>query len=39
MSDVEVKFDLHGRLGTVRYSRQRSALARVRDTVMESIRW
>lgn len=39
ISDVEVKFDLHGRLGTVRYSRQRSALEQVRDTVMESIRW
>ena len=39
ISDVEVKFDLHGRLGTVKYSRQRSPLEKVRDTVMESVRW
>ena len=39
ISDVEVKFDLQGRLGTVKYSRQRSPLEKVRDTVMESVRW
>lgn len=39
ISDVEVKFDMQGRLGTVRYSRQRSPLEKVRDTVMESISW
>lgn len=39
ISDVEVKFDLQGRLGTVKYSRQRSPLEKVRDTVMESVSW
>ena len=39
ISDVEVKFDLQERLGTVKYSRQRSPLERVRDAVVDSIRW
>lgn len=39
ISAVEVKFDLQGRLGAVKYSRQRSPLEKVRDTVMESVRW
>lgn len=39
ISDVEVKFDLQGRLGTVRFCRQRSPLEKARDTVMETIRW
>lgn len=39
ISDVEVKFDLQGCLGTVSYSRQRSPLEKVRDTVMESVSW
>ncbi len=39
ISDVEVKFDLQERQGTVTFSRQRSPLEKVRDTVMESIEW
>lgn len=39
ISDVEVKFDLQGRLGTVKYSRQRSPLEKIRDAVMESVSW
>lgn len=39
ISDVEVKFDLHERQGTVKYSRQRSPLENIRDTVVESIMW
>lgn len=39
ISDVEVKFDPQGRLGTVKYSRQRSPLEKVRDTVIECVRW
>ena len=39
ISDVEVKFDLQERQGTVKYSRQRSPLEKVRDTVMDSIKW
>ena len=39
ISEVEVKFDLQERLGTVKYSRQRSKLDKVRDTVVESVRW
>ena len=39
ISEVEVKFDLQERLGTVKYSRQRSQLDKVRDTVVESVRW
>lgn len=38
ISDVEVNFDLHGRLGTVKYSRQRSPLEKVRDTIIESVK-
>ncbi|MCJ1453968.1 hypothetical protein MMC28_004318 [Mycoblastus sanguinarius] len=39
ISDVNIKFDLQGRLGTVRYSRQRSSLEKVRDTVEETVKW
>ena len=39
ISDVSVEFDLQGRLGTVKYSRQRSPLVKVRDTVMVLVRW
>ena len=39
ISEVGVKFDLQERLGTVKYSRQRSKLNKVRDTVVESVRW
>ena len=39
ISDVEVKFDVQGRFGTIRYSRQRSPLEKVRDTVMQSVQW
>ena len=39
VSDVEVKFVLHERHGTVTFSRQRSPLEKVRDTVMDSIKW
>lgn len=39
ISDVEVKFDVQGRLGTLKYSRQRSPLEKSRDTVVESVRW
>ena len=39
ISEVEVKFDLQGRLGTVKYSRQRNRLEEVRDTVVELVRW
>ena len=39
ISEVEVKFDLQERQGTVKYSRQRSPLEKVRDTVTDSVRW
>ena len=39
ISDVHVDFDLQERLGTVKYSRQRSPLEKIRDTVVDSIRW
>lgn len=39
MSDVAVKFDLQGRLGTISYSRKRSPLEMVRAPVMEEITW
>ena len=39
ISDVEVKFDLQERQGTVKYSRQRSPLEKVRDTVTDLVRW
>ena len=39
ISDVDVKFDLLERLGTVKYSRQRSPLEKVRDAVVDSISW
>ena len=39
LSDVNVKFDLHERHGIVTFSRQRSRLEKVRDTVMDSFRW
>ena len=39
ISEVEVNFDLQGRLSTVKYSRQRSKSGKVRDTVVESVRW
>ena len=39
ISEVEVKFDSLERLGTVKYSRQRSKSDKVRDTVVESVRW
>ena len=39
VSDVDVKFVLHERHGTVKFSRQRSPLEKVRDTVMDSFRW
>ena len=39
ISEVEVKFDLQERLGTVKYSRQRSKSDKVRDSVVESVRW
>ena len=39
VSDVDVKFDLHERQGTVTFIRQRSPLEKVRDTVMDSFRW
>jgi hypothetical protein len=39
ISDVSVKFDLQGRLGTINYSRQRSPLEKVRAPVTEELRW
>ena len=39
ISDVDVKFDLQGRLGTISYSRKRAPLAKVRTPVVEEIRW
>ena len=39
ISDVEVKFNWQGRLAIVRYSRQRSPLEKIRETVVESVRW
>ena len=39
VSDVQVKFDLHERHGTVTFSRQRSPLEKVRDTVTDSFSW
>ena len=39
ISEVDVRFDLQERLGTVKYSRQRSKSDKVRDTVVESVRW
>lgn len=39
ISDVEVNFVLHERMGTVRYSRQRSPLEKVRETFTEVVRW
>lgn len=39
ISDVSVKFDLQGRLGTISYSRKRSPLETVRAPVMEEITW
>lgn len=39
LSGVDVKFDLHGRMGTVSYSRQRSSLDNIRETTMEVLKW
>ena len=39
IAEIDVKFDLQERLGTVKYSRQRSKLDKVRDTIVESVRW
>ena len=39
ISDVEVKLELQECRGTIKYSRQRSPLEKVRDTVMDVIRW
>ena len=39
ISDVEVKFDLEESQGTVKFSRQRSPLEKVRETVIDSFRW
>lgn len=39
ISDVDVKFEAQECQGTIRYSRQRSPLEKVRDTVMDVIRW
>ncbi len=39
ISDVEVSFNRQGRLGIVRYSRQRSPLEKIRETVVESVKW
>ena len=39
LSEVDVKFDLHERHGIVKFSRQRSPLEKVRDTVVDSFRW
>ena len=39
VSDVHVNFDLHERQGTVTFSRQRSPLEKVRDTVVDTFRW
>ena len=39
ISDVEVKFDMHERQGTVKFSRQRSPLEKVRHTVMDVVKW
>lgn len=39
ISDVEVKFEAQECQGTIRYSRQRSPLEKVRDTVVDVIRW
>jgi len=39
ISNVDVKFDHQGCLGTVRYSRQRSRHDKVREEVMKTISW
>lgn len=39
LSDVDVKFDLQGRLGTVKYSRRRSQHEKVREALMETVEW
>ena len=39
VSDVEVKFHLQKRHGSVRFSRQRSPLEKVRDTFVDSVSW
>ena len=37
ISDVDIKFDLEGRLRGIKYSRQRSPLEKVRDTVEDTL--
>ena len=39
VSDVRVNFHLHERHGTVTFSRRRSPLEKVRETVMDTFRW
>lgn len=39
ISNVDVKFDFQGRLGTVSYSSRRSRLDKVRTTVTETVEW
>ena len=39
VSEVDVKFVLHERHGTVTFSRQRSPIEKERDTVMDSFTW
>ena len=39
ISEVSVSFDLQGRLGTIKYSRQRSPSEKIQDTVTDVMRW
>ena len=39
ISDVQVKFDMEGRLGTLVFSRPRNATEKVSPTVVETFRW
>ena len=39
ISNVDVKFDHQGCLGTVRYSRQRGRHDKVREEAMETVSW